>query len=64
MHPILETRWDSSDDEDCWWKGDERFEGYERYEIEQQVTFLRPKYNKETDDFDWETKNVGWCLGN
>jgi len=58
---------DSSSEEDeygCWWKGDPRFEGYSRHEIEEEVTFWRPEYNEETDEFDREGKDVGWCLSN
>lgn len=56
--------YDSEDEEDCWWKDNPRFEGYTRHEVEQEVTFLRPEYNAETDEFDSEGKNVGWCISN
>jgi len=54
----------SDEDDDCWWRNDPRFEVYSRRELEEDILFLRPDYNAETDEFASEGKNISWCIDN
>jgi hypothetical protein len=42
----------------------QRYPGYTRRELGEEVTFLRPTWIEESGEFEWEGKYVQWCLDN
>jgi tetratricopeptide (TPR) repeat protein len=55
---------DEDDDDDYDYCRSPKHEGYTRRELEKEIKFLRPDYSEETGEFDWEGKDVRWCLDN